>query len=226
MPKNEIQATLWDEIGTASCVMDASHAAAHAERDEPRAGALNHVIADALRASYFAEAGELATRYGVSSSAVVEHLEAAGLARMPRPERAISHIRCAVHAAALVRGDAQAWADLLTALGPAFDRACAARLDKARGIAFARRFWQDARASTLGTAPRPSGRPRGVRAPDLRTFAATKPLRHWLAERLLGSLETELGRAASAAERLDAVQEVRTLRLPAHGYVSAEATAT
>jgi hypothetical protein len=226
MPKNEIQATLWDEIGTASCVMDASHAAAHAERDEPRAGALNHVIADALRASYFAEAGELATRYGVSSSAVVEHLEAAGLARMPRPERAISHIRCAVHAAALVRGDAQAWADLLTALGPAFDRACAARLDKARGIAFARRFWQDARASTLGTAPRPSGRPRGVRAPDLRTFAATKPLRHWLAERLLGSLETELGRAASAAEGLDAVQEARTLRLPAHGYVSAEATAT
>ncbi|MFM9144017.1 MAG: hypothetical protein ACKORL_01240 [Phycisphaerales bacterium] len=226
MATHEIQGTLWDETGTASCVMDATHAPARTERDEPRAGALNHVIADALRAAYFAEAGELATRYSVSSSAVVEHLESAGLARMPRPERAISHIRCAVHAAALVRGDAQAWADLLTALGPAFDRACAARLDKARGIAFARRFWQDARASTLGMTARPSGRPRGVRAPDLRTFAATKPLRHWLAERLLGSLETELGRAASAAERLDAVQEVRTLRLPAHGYVSAEATAT
>jgi hypothetical protein len=226
MATDEIQATLWDDIGTASCVMDATHAGTRSQRAEPRAGALDHVIADALRAAYFAEAGELATRYGISSSGVIEHLEGAGLARMPRPERAISHIRCAVHSAALVRGDAQAWADLITALGPAFDRACAARLDKARGIAFARRFWQDARASTLGGSPRPAGRPRGVRAPDLRNFAATKPLRHWLAERLLGSLETELGRAASAVERLDAVEEVRTLRIPAHAYASAEAKAT
>ena len=101
-----------------------------------------------------------------------------------------------------------------------------------RGIAFARRFWIDLRVSTLGpttdarTRSGRSGttvrRPRGVRAPDLRTFAATRPLRYWLAERLLGSLEVELGRAASAAERLDTVEEVRTLRIPAQMAAGAE----
>ena len=90
----------------------------------------------------------------------------------------------------------------------------------------------DLRASTLESADRTNTgarrrrreirRPRGVRAPDLRTFAATRPMRYWLAERLLGSLETELGRAASAAERLDTVEEVRTLRIPAPMAAGAE----
>jgi hypothetical protein len=137
-----------------------------------------------------------------------------------------------VHAAALAKGVAQAWADLITALGPGFDRACAGRLDPVEGIAFARRFWLDLRASTLESGDRTNTasrrrrreirRPRGVRAPDLRTFAATRPMRYWLAERLLGSLETELGRAASAAERLDTVEEVRTLRIPAPMAAGAE----
>ncbi|NBX32646.1 MAG: hypothetical protein EBR07_07920, partial [Planctomycetes bacterium] len=129
-------------------------------------------------------------------------------------------------------GVAQSWADLQTVLAPGFDRACASRLDPMRGIAFARRFWIDLRVSTLGptkdarTRSGRSGttvrRPRGVRAPDLRTFAATRPLRYWLAERLLGSLEVELGRAASASERLDTVEEVRTLRIPAQMAAGAE----
>jgi hypothetical protein len=121
---------------------------------------------------------------------------------------------------------------VITALGPGFDRACAGRLDPVEGIAFARRFWLDLRASTLESGDRTNTgsrrrrreirRPRGVRAPDLRTFAATRPMRYWLAERLLGSLETELGRAASAAERLDTVEEVRTLRIPAPMAAGAE----
>jgi hypothetical protein len=177
----------------------------------------------ALREAYFAEAGELAMRYGIGACDVIEHLERAGLSRAPRPERAVTNIRCAVHATALAMGIAQAWADLLTALGPGFDRACIGRLDRQRGIAFARRFWIDLRETTLGTGTRPSARRRtGGRAPDLRNFTATRALRYWLAERLLGSLEAELGRAASAAERLDTVQEVRTLRIPAPMAAGAE----
>lgn len=191
-------------------------------------------VAAGIRSAYFAESGELAVRYGIGVGDVIEHLENAGLGRMPRPERAIENIKCAVHAAALTRGVAQSWADLQTVLAPGFDRACAARLDAMRGIAFARRFWIDLRVSTLGDEERPAAerrnaaarpvlrRPRGVRAPDLRTFAATRPLRYWLAERLLGSLEVELGRAASASERLDTVEEVRTLRIPAQMAAGAE----
>jgi hypothetical protein len=194
---------------------------------------LSESVAAGIRSAYFAESGELAIRYGISIADVIEHLETAGLGRMPRPERAIENMKCAVHATALTRGVAQSWADLQTVLAPGFDRACASRLDPMRGIAFARRFWIDLRVSTLGEEERPAAdrrtsarpaprRPRGVRAPDLRTFAATRPLRYWLAERLLGSLEVELGRAASASERLDTVEEVRTLRIPAQMAAGAE----
>ncbi len=188
METNEAQGTLWESLES-SCAV--------ATHDE---SCLPEDVAAALRSAYFAEAGELAIRYGIGACDVIAHLERAGLARAPRPERAVTNIRCAVHAAALALGIAQAWADLITALGPGFDRACIGRLDRQDGIAFARRFWIDLRETTLGQAPRAG----------------------WLAERLLGSLETELGRAASAAERLDTVQEVRTLRIPAPMAAGAE----
>lgn len=218
MKNHDSQGTLWDSL-------PAAHGDGAAEDGRHRR--LDAEVAAALRAAYFAEAGELAVRYGVGVADMLAHLEQAGLARMPRPERAVEQVKCAVHATALAMGVAQAWADLVTALGPGFDRACASRLAPERGIAFARRFWLDLRASTLGPLPGkqsriPIRRPRGVRAPDLRTFAATRPLRYWLAERLLGSLETELGRAASASERLDTVEEVRTLRIPAQMAAGAE----
>ena len=211
MVTDEAQGTLWESLETACAVAE-------------RGGAqLPESVRAALREAYFAEAGELAMRYGVGACDVIEHLERAGLPRAPRPERAVANIRCAVHATALAMGIAQAWADLLTVLGPGFDRACIGRLDRQQGIAFARRFWIDLRDSTLGTGTRAGARRRtGGRAPDLRSFTATRALRYWLAERLLGSLEVELGRAASAAERLDTVQEVRTLRIPAPMAAGAE----
>jgi hypothetical protein len=218
MAMDEAQGTLWESVESTACLACDPHAAT----------ALDDAVAAAIRAAYFAEAGELAVRYGIGVGDVVEHLERAGLARSPRPDRAIENIRCAVHATALCLGVAQAWADLVTALGPGFDRACIGRLQSDDGIAFARRFWLDLRESTLGprsarrsrnAAPR---RPKGARVPDLRAFPATRPLRYWLAERLIGSLELELGRAASAAERLDTVEEVRTLRIPAQLAAGAE----
>lgn len=221
MAMDEAQGTLWESVDCTACIEEP--APASAARHE-----LDESVAAAIRAAYFAEAGELAVRYGIGVCDVIEHLERAGLARSPRPERAIENIRCAVHATALCLGVAQAWADLVTALGPGFDRASIGRLKRDDGIAFARRFWVDLRESTLGdrrlrrNGPNLELRPKGARIPDLRAFAATRPLRYWLAERLIGTLELELGRAASAAERLDTVEEVRTLRIPAQLAAGAE----
>jgi hypothetical protein len=218
---NEAAGTLWEtlECGKPQAIDARPRSARTGTRLPP-------LVEAAIRGAYFSEAGELALRYRVSVADVVAHLEGAGLGRMQRPERAIEHIRCAVHATALMQGNRQAWTDVVNALAPGFDRACASRLEPQRGIAFARRFWIDLQCSSIGElavgAPglRPGDRPavqrpRGVRAPDLRTFAAIRPLRYWLAERLLGSLEVELGRAASEAECLDTEAEVRTLRIPA-----------
>ncbi len=228
MDISESRGTLWEAL-----VEEPRARTTQARRESQ----LSLAVAARLREAYFAQAGEIALRYSVGVGDMLAHLELAGLARMPRPERALDHVRCAVHATALARGEQQAWTDLLNALAPGFDRACAARLDPRRGIVFARRFWIDVRISTLGvdaarlpgprTADRPAlVRPRGVRPPDLRTFAATRPLRYWLAERLLGSLEVELGRAASDAERLDTAAAARTLRIPARTGTSVEAKAT
>lgn len=233
MQHDRSNATLWDTLEAHGDPRDGAPAVVvPAACASPRA--LHPSIAAAVRTAYFCDAGELAVRYGICADDVVEHLERAGLARMPRPERCLSNIRCAVHAAALVRAEPQAWADLVTALGPAFDRACASRLDRTRGIQFARRFWGDLRdsstdavlAEAASSRQRPSRRPRGVRPPDLRTFPAVRPLRHWLAERLLGSLEVELGRAASCAPHLDSDDGARTLRIPALRTFGAEAKAT
>lgn len=214
-----------------------------------------------IRSAYFSGGGEVAMRYRVSVDDVLEHLLRAGASRMPRPERAADNVRCVIHAAALVRGDAQAWADLLNALAPSFDRACAARLDPVRGIAFARRFWMDLRATSTDqvvtaalhsaqqapreqqaahaqqavraqqaprapqAAPQAASRNHGTRAPDLRQYTGARPMRYWLAERLLGSLEMELGRAAHPAPRLDRAAGSRTLRIP-RPVITAEAKAT
>lgn len=215
--------TLWDSV----------------EAEESLAQPLQKLV----RSAYFSGGGEVAMRYRVSVDDVLEHLLRAGASRMPRPERAADNVRCVIHAAALVRGDAQAWADLLNALAPSFDRACAARLDPVRGIAFARRFWMDLRATSTDQvvtaavhsaqqAPRapqaatqPASRNHGTRAPDLRQYTGARPMRYWLAERLLGSLEMELGRAAHPAPRLDRAAGSRTLRIP-RPVITAEAKAT
>lgn len=182
---------------------------------------LPHPLSTRVRTAYFSLAGDAAMRYRVSIGDVMEHLLRAGVARMPRPERAAENLRCVVHAAALVRGDAQAWADIVNQLASSFDRACAARLEPVHGIAFARRFWLDLRMCT-GTA----SRNHGTRAPDLRGYGGTRPLRYWLAERLLGSLEQELGRAAHPSHhRLDRAVGARTLRIPGM-VITAEAKAT
>lgn len=197
---HDTEQTLWDSI----------------EMDDPIGPALGATI----RTAYFSNAGGAAMRYRVSISEVLAHLSRAGIARMPRPERAADNLACVVHATALVRGDAQAWADIVNQLATSFDRACAARLDAKRGIAFSRRFWLDLRSTTTAAT-----RNQGTRAPDLRAYAGNRPLRYWLAERLLGSLEFELGRATHPApSRLDRGAGARTLRMPSTA-IMAEAKA-
>lgn len=200
------------------------------EQEEP----LPQSLAALLRMAYFAGARETALRYRVSVEEALAHLHGAGVMRTPRPERAADNMRCVVHATALVRGDAQAWVDVLNQLGPSFDRACASRLDQVQGSAFARRFWLDLRNNGAEPGNRAS-RNHGTRAPSLRTFCGIRPLRYWLAERLLGSLEQELGRAnhhgyaaggyPQGNGRLDRRAHARTLRMPGMA-VRAEAKAT
>ncbi|MFM7798722.1 MAG: hypothetical protein ACKPBA_07030, partial [Planctomycetota bacterium] len=68
MAMDEAQGTLWETVESTACLACDPHAES----------ALDDAVAAAIRAAYFAEAGELAVRYGIGVGDVVDHLERAG----------------------------------------------------------------------------------------------------------------------------------------------------
>lgn len=169
-------------------------------------------LATQVRRQFFCSAVE-AARYRVSVDEVIHHLARAGLALGPRPQRVIAHISDVIVAVACVRGDAAAWNDLLNAHAWCLDRACAEQMGSSTGLAFARRFWSDLRAATHSRA---RGRQLERAQTRLQTYTGTRPIRLWLADRLLGGAASVQSGAMSArhARHLDRERGSRTLPLP------------
>jgi len=176
-------------------------------------GALDPELEVQLRRHCFCMASE-ASRYRVSVDDVIAHLIGAGLSMTPRPQRSLAHVPDVMLAVACVRGDATAWNDLLNAHAWCLDRACAEQLGTSEGLTFARRFWGELRLTTRDLT-------RALKiAPRLQQYAGVRPIRLWLADRMLGAAAT--GAAASMARSprlLDSAMGSRTLPIPAghHG---------
>ncbi len=172
---------------------------------------LPEALAAQVRRQFFCSAAE-AARHRVGVDEVIEHLARAGLALGPRPQRVTAHLGDVILAVACVRGDAAAWNDLLNAHAWCLDRACAEQMGASSGLAFARRFWSDLRAATLG---RPTTASRERTVTRLQAFTGTRPIRLWLADRLLGGAAVAGGATpAPRSHRLDRARESRTLPLP------------
>lgn len=172
--------------------------------------ALPPALAAQVRRQFFCCAGE-AARYRVGVDEVIEHVSRAGLALGPRPQRAISHLPDVIVAVACARGDAAAWNDLLNAHAWCLDRACAEQMGPSRGLAFARRFWSDLRAATLA---RGRDLERDGSRTRLQSYSGTRPIRLWLADRLLGGAALADSGASTMPRRLDSGCGSRTLPLP------------
>lgn len=189
------------------------------------AGAFDPILDEQIRRQFFRSGGE-AARYRVSVDDVLAHLMRAGLPITPRPQRVLAHMADVIQVIACVRGDATAWNDLLNAHAWCLDRACAEQLGMTQGLTFARRFWRRLRSGTRGEECGTLG------APSLRQYSGVRPIRLWLADRMLGAAagtNSATGAGADTRTRrggagtLDSGAALRTLPLPA-GHAGGSAT--
>lgn len=173
-------------------------------------GSLDPALTEQIRRQYFC-CGGIASRYRATMHEVESHLIGAGLAITPRPQRVLLHLPDVMVAIGCVRGDATAWNDLLNAHAWCLDRACSEQLGASVGLTFARRFWRDLRTSTLST----KGSEGGV-APRLQSYPGVRPIRLWLADRMLGAAASGAATTfAGAGVSLDSDARSRTLPIPA-----------
>ncbi|MFO0873334.1 MAG: hypothetical protein U0575_05115 [Phycisphaerales bacterium] len=128
-----------------------------------------------------------------------------------RVTRLVAHLDDLAHVVACVRGSANAWHDLSEAHEPALVHATRDRLGAMGAVVGVRRWFAALRIVTLDTDPEPEhdrladhhdrlalgaapacvhvpGLREDVAVPSLRAYRGLRPLRHWLAERLLGEL--------------------------------------
>jgi len=137
---------------------------------------------------FFRDAALLAARYRVSGDDVAEHAHA--LAR-PRIERGslLKPVVCVADlavATACCLGRANAWNELWIFAEPSMTRAAFSRLPETLALTWTRRYWtQLERISRNG-------------AGGLALYDGSRPIRLWIVEQLLGTLEEE--RAAGRLE--------------------------
>jgi len=178
--------------------------------------ALPAALESSIRREFFCTA-TAAANFRVSVDEVIGHLADSGLALAPRPQRSIANLADVMVAVACVRGDAAAWTHLLNAHSWCLDRACAEQLGGSQGFAYARRFWSDLRTATMQrtVATTDASRPRT----RLQAYMGVRPLRLWLADRLLGgaSVCSNMPNTRAAPGSLDSAMGSRTLPPPSSG---------
>ncbi len=144
------------------------------EDDRPRSARPN--VTD-LRRAYFAQAGEIARRYGVGFDHVLEHVHAA------RPRYAhgalpdVRYMDDLVHAVACVGDRDLAWWDLAEQHELALVRMTRQWLEPTDAIVFVRRL--------LAALRREDGD-----LLSLRSFDGVREMRRWLADRIVGRMNT------------------------------------
>ena len=141
-------------------------------------------ITSQLRRAYFAHAGELAVRYGITFDRVAQHVRR-GWNR--EPALSIKGVRYAedlVHAVACIDGVGLAWSDLVDQHERMLIRACRDRLDETDSILVVRRLFVQLRRESLGASEDRPG--------SLCDYVGTCSLRGWLCRCLAEAMSEAL----------------------------------
>ena len=172
-------------------------------------------LVESVRRAFFAKGSERATRYGVTIEQVLSHIEVAEEFANARSESTrrthISRIPTAIediiHATACCHGIGLAWQDCRDLHAQLLIRACEMRLDEIDALLFVRRFWEELESRTRGNS--------ACGSPRMQDYLGTRPLRVWLADRLLGRLEklTRTGTLDGVARRPELADVQADLRL-------------
>jgi hypothetical protein len=172
-------------------------------------------LVESVRRAFFAKAGEPATKYGVSIEQVLSHIEVAEEYAYAKSEATrrnhISRIPTAiediVQATACCHGVGMAWQDCRNMHEHLLVRACEMRLQEIDAMLFVRRFWEELESRTRGDS--------ACGSPRMQDYLGNRPLRVWLADRLLGRLEklTRTGTLDGIARRPELGEFRADLRL-------------
>ncbi len=141
-------------------------------------------ITSQLRRAYFAHAGELAMRYGITFDRVAQHVRR-GWNR--EPALSIKGVRYAedlVHAVACVEDVGLAWSDLVDHHERMLIRACRDRLDETDAILVVRRLFVQLRRQSIGASQN--------RSRSLCEYLGTCSLRGWLCRCLAEAIQDAL----------------------------------
>lgn len=147
-----------------------------------------------LLRAFFRDASSLASRYRVGGEDLVEHVRALCAPQLERGNylKPVACVPDLTVAAACCLGRANAWNELWIFAEPSMTRAAFSRLPETLALTWTRRYWSRLeRASRDGSA-------------GLIRYDGSRPIRLWLVENLLGTLEEEraAGRLAIRREHL------------------------
>ena len=123
-----------------------------------------------LRIAYFAQAWDSGIRYGIGFDEVVAHLWNVRKRRGRLRLETVRHLDDLVHAIACTNGAGAAWSDLVDLYEGLLVRRCAQRVDEMDSILAVRRLFADLRRDA---------------ATSLGVYCGDRPLRAWLADRVL-----------------------------------------
>jgi len=147
-----------------------------------------------LLRAFFREAGSLASRYRVHGADLVAHVRELSEPRLERglllkPVACVGDLAVAT---ACRLGRANAWNELWIFAEPSLTRAAFSRLPETLALTWTRRYWTQLQRST---------RVDGV---GLARYDGSRPIRLWMVEELMGTLEAEraAGRITIRREQL------------------------
>ena len=147
-----------------------------AGRDDNRRRGARPTVTD-LRRAYFAQASDVARRYGVNFDQVLDHVRAARSTHAHSAFPNIRHMDDLVHAVACVAERDLAWWDLADEHELALVRMTRQWLEPTDAIVFVRRLLAALRREDDEVLP-------------LRSFDGVREMRRWLADRIVGRMNT------------------------------------
>lgn len=141
-------------------------------------------ITSQLRRAYFAHAGELAIRYGITFDRVAQHVRHGWNHEPALSIKGVRYAEDLVHAVACVDDVGLAWSDLLDHHERMLTRACRDRLDETDAILVVRRLFVQLRRQSIGASQDRSG--------SLSEYLGTCSLRGWLCRCLAEAINQAL----------------------------------
>lgn len=177
-------------------------------------------ITSQLRRAYFAHAGELAIRYGITFDRVAQHVRRGWNHEPALSIKGVRYAEDLVHAVACVDDVGLAWSDLVDHHERMLTRACRDRLDETNAILVVRRLFVQLRRQSIGASEDRSG--------SLCEYLGTCSLRGWLCRCLAEAINEALAvqpdlsvRPMRFSEHRTAVQNWPNASIPTAASTSA-----